>query len=85
MGYKYNSKNIRCPLFVGVVKTTNGQFIGIECEPLKINLGFDIIFALSLKNDEDLKEYTKLYCKGNYENCHYYKAYDEIACKYQSH
>lgn len=78
MGYKYNDKRIRCPLFHGVVKTTNSQFIGIECEALDVNLGFKVIPVLRLRNTEDLKDYTELFCDDLYEQCPYYQAHRQI-------
>ena len=78
MGYKYNAKKIRCPLFIRVVKTTKGQFIGIECSPVDVNLGFDVAPVIRLNTSQDLKDYTDIFCKDCYDTCPYFKAHEKM-------
>lgn len=75
MGYKYNAKKVTCPLFTRVVKTTHGQFIGIECEPIEIHLGFTVSPVVRIETSEELKDYTEIFCKDCFEDCPYYKAH----------
>ena len=74
MGYKsYIGKKAKCPLFTNVIKTTNGQFIGIECEPLNVNLGFAVAPVIRIDTSAELKDFTDLFCNDLYEECPYYK------------
>lgn len=75
MGYKYSDVSIKCPLFRKVIRTRKGQFIGIECEPIAQNIGFDTGNITRLKTSADLKDYTEIFCKDCFENCPYYKAH----------
>ncbi len=75
MGFKYDDKAIRCPTFKRVIKTTNGQFIGIECDALRLNLGFEVSPCIRLKTSADLKDYIEIFCEDCFESCPYHKAY----------
>ena len=75
MGYKYNDVAIKCPIFRRVVKTSKGQFIAIECDPLDQQLGFTTSSMVRVHNSQDLKDYTELFCKGCYAECPYFKSY----------
>lgn len=74
MGFKYDDKAIKCPFYKNVVCTTNGKFIGIVCAYFgEINLGFEADTCIRFKSLQDVKDYTKLYCKSCYEQCRFYK------------
>lgn len=72
MGYSYDASYIKCPIFKRVIRTTKGQFIGIECEALKVNLGFDVYPVIRVKDKDDLRDYTDIFCKDLYKTCPYY-------------
>jgi hypothetical protein len=73
MGYHYISNTIKCPFFKNVVKTQKGQFIGIECEPPKVDLGFDTTMIIRFENSNDLNDYRDIFCKDMHETCPYYR------------
>ena len=74
MGFKYDDKAIKCPLFRRVVKTTRGQFIGIQCEEFNDKkLGFDAAPVVRLHTSEDLSDFTGLFCKEFYTDCPCFK------------
>lgn len=75
MGFKYDDRAIKCPLFMSVLKTTNEDFVGIQCENSELNLGFDVIELMRFKTFQDLKEYTWIYCQDCYTACQQYKKY----------
>ena len=74
------SKNVgtdaraKCPFYMRSIWQTKGQFIGIECEPLCDNLGFDASFIMRLQTSEDLTDYIELFCSDRFYACPYYKA-----------
>lgn len=78
MGFKYDDKAIKCPLFRRVVKTTRGQFIGIQCEEFNVKLGFDASPVVRLRTSDDLSDYTGLFCKDLYIDCPFYKSHQII-------
>lgn len=73
MGYKYNSSRIKCPYFRRVIRTRKGQFIGIECDPMQDDIGFDVGQVVRVRTSGDLKDYTELFCKDCFESYPYYK------------
>ncbi len=73
MGYKYNGSRIKCPYFRRVIRTRKGQFIGIECDPMQDDIGFDVGQVVRVRTSGDLKDYTELFCKDCFEGCPYYK------------
>ena len=75
MGYKFDDKEIKCPIFTNVVRTQKGQFIGIECLQAEVNLGFDVSHTLRLHNSNDLRDYLDIFCRDRYETCPYFRAY----------
>ena len=82
MGFKFDSRSIRCPLFSNVVCTNKSQFIGVECIQSELNLGFNVTHITRLKNNDDLKDYTGIFCKDMYKTCPYYKWYcKESGCE----
>lgn len=81
MGFKYDDKCIVCPLYKRVVRTRKGAFLGIECEELPVNLGFDTTRCIRLRNSEELRAYTEVFCKGYYDTCPYYQAYMDFRQK----
>lgn len=75
MGYKFNDHDVICPLFKNAIITNKYQFIGVECEAAKINLGFDITRLIRLKSTKELSDWVDIFCKYNYYDCPYYKDY----------
>lgn len=74
MGFKYESTSIKCPLYRNVVRTTKGQFQGIECGQDE-KLGFDAAHMIRLKNREDLQDFLEIFCEDMYETCPIYQYY----------
>ena len=75
LGFKYNDKAVRCPLYSNVVCTTNGKFIGVCCGNLRYNLGFDAMPAMRFRSLSELDDYTDVFCKDRYEQCVMYKSF----------
>ena len=75
MGFKFDSRSIRCPLFCNVVCTDRAQFLGVECEQSLLNLGFDVTHITRFRNRSDLKDYTDIFCRDLYKTCPYYQEY----------
>lgn len=75
MGYKFDDRQIKCPIFCNVIRTKGGQFIGIECLHIETNLGFEVSHTLRLENSGELHDYLAIFCKDLYETCPYYQAY----------
>ena len=69
----------KCPFYQSVIKTK--RMVGVECEGLDVNLGFDTAHFTRLKNYRELRDYTDIFCCDMYKTCPYYRAV--IAAKYR--
>jgi len=70
---KYN-RNATCPFYQTVLVTKGGQVIGIACESLDDNLGFDVQSFVRFRSKRDLDDYFGLFCSDLHTQCPYYKA-----------
>ena len=73
------SERAGCPFFQNISR--NKKMVGVECESLDVNLGFDTSHFIRLKNYQELDDYTDIFCCDMYETCPYYKALMETKYK----
>ena len=77
MGFKYNDKAIRCPIFKRVVKTTNGKFVGVVCTECRFDLGFKADPCIRFADMQELNDFVELFCADCFERCPYYTVYSK--------
>ena len=68
------SRNAVCPYYHGITITKGGQVIGIGCECIEANMGFDVLTLLRFKSKADMDDYFEIFCADRCDGCPYYQA-----------
>ena len=68
------SERALCPFFLTVMRGKKGKLIGVECECLDDHLGFKTTNFTRLNTQQDLIDYTDIFCCDLYQSCPYYIA-----------
>lgn len=66
------SERAKCPFFITAIRAK--KMVGVQCESLDVNLGFDTAHFVRLRTYRDLHDYADIFCCDMYKTCPYYKA-----------